>query len=197
MAVAHFAVDLRLGGERRHGVHHHHVDGAAADERLHYVESLLAVVRLGYVQVLKLHAQSCGVRGIQRMLRVDERGSAARLLHFRYDVQRDGGLAGGFRTVYLDYPALGDAAYAERDIEGKTARGHRLDFLNLVVAQTHDRAFAELLLDLGKRQFQGISLRFLFFCHNLSPFAFAAARRPLRRTRIANYIIQCLTTGTH
>ena len=33
-AVAHLALDLRPGHESRHAVHHHHVNGAGADQEM-------------------------------------------------------------------------------------------------------------------------------------------------------------------
>lgn len=96
MAVPHFAVNFRLRSECRDGVHDDDVYRAASDQRFDYVERLLAVVGLGDVEVFKLYAEARSVRGVERVLRVDERGGAARLLHFRDDVQRDGGLARRF-----------------------------------------------------------------------------------------------------
>ena len=52
------------------------------------------------------------------------------------------------RTEDLGDPASGKAAYTEGQIEGQGAGGHRLDAQTALLAHLHDRALAELLLDL-------------------------------------------------
>ena len=74
-------------------------------------------------------------------------------------VQRERGLAGGFRPVDLDHAAARQAADAERDVEAERAGGDRLDLHRLVVlAEPHDRALAEGALDLGERGIKGLRL---------------------------------------
>ena len=51
------------------------------------------------------------------MLCVDERRHAAGLLRLRDDMQRHGGLAGGFRAVDLDDAAARQAAHAQRHVQ--------------------------------------------------------------------------------
>ena len=78
---------------------------------------------------------------------------------FGHRVQRQRGLARGFRPVDFDHPAPRQAADAERDVEPERARGNRLDVHRAVVlAQLHHRALAELALDLGERGGQGLGL---------------------------------------
>ena len=69
------------------------------------------------------------------------------------------GLARGFRAVDLDHAAARQAADAERDVEAERAGRDDLDVVGDVrVAQPHDRALAELLLDLRQRGCQGLGL---------------------------------------
>ena len=87
------------------------------------------------------------------MLRVDEGRRAADLLHFRDDLQGQGRLAGGFRPIDFDHTAARQAADAQGDVQPERAGRDGFDvFCHLVVAQAHDRALAELLLDLGQRR---------------------------------------------
>ena len=55
------------------------------------------------------------------------------------------------RSVDLDDPAARQAADAERDVEGDRAGRDDLDRRPDVVAEAHDRALAELAVDLGER----------------------------------------------
>ena len=60
----------------------------------------------------------------------------------------------GLRAVDLDDPAARQAADAERDVERDRAGGDDLDRRAGLVAEAHDRALAELLLDLGERDLE-------------------------------------------
>jgi len=72
-------------------------------------------------------------------------------------LQGQRGLAGGLRAVDLDHPAARQAADAQRNVEAQGAGGDHLDVLDhLALAQAHDGALAELLLDLGQRHLQGL-----------------------------------------
>ena len=73
-------------------------------------------------------------------------------LHLRDHLQGQRGLAGRLRTVDLDDAAARQAADAERDVEAQRAGGHGFDVLaGGGIAEAHDRALAELLLDLAER----------------------------------------------
>src|SRR5205814_7161641 len=86
---------------------------------------------------------------IERVLGVDIRCDTPLLLHLSDDLQTQRRLARGFRTVDLDYAASRQTAGPERNIEAKRARGDDLQvILHLGLAHPHDRALAELLLDL-------------------------------------------------
>ena len=60
------------------------------------------------------------------MFGVDIGGDAALLLDLGHDMQRQRGLAGGFRAVDLDHAAARQAADAERDVEAERAGGNRV-----------------------------------------------------------------------
>ena len=157
-AVAHFALDFRPRHQRRHGVHHHHVDGAGTHQRLGDLQRLLAGVGLGDEHVLDLHAQSAGIGGIQRVLGVHKGHLAALFLRLRQNVQRQRGLAGGFRPVDLDDAPLGHAADAQRHVQRQRAGGDGLHVHLRAVAKAHDRALTEVLVDLGKGRLQCLFL---------------------------------------
>ena len=121
------------------------------------LERLLAVVGLRDEQVLGLHAELARVADVERVLGVDEGADAAALLRLGDDVQRQRGLARRLRPVDLDDAAARQAADAERDVEPERAGRDRRDVLRRerVLAELHDRALAELLLDLADREIDG------------------------------------------
>ena len=88
---------------------------------------------------------------IERVLDVDEGRRAAVLLRLGDRVQRERRLTAGFRSVDLDDAAARETADAEGEIEGDRAGRDDVErhaFLEL--AHLHDRALAELPLDLGE-----------------------------------------------
>ena len=90
------------------------------------------------------------------MLGVDERRHAAELLRLGDDLQRQRGLAGRLRPEDLDDAAARHAADAERVVDADGAGGNGVDRLDgAFLAEAHDRALAELLLDLADGQFDG------------------------------------------
>ena len=109
----------------------------------------------------------CGVHRIERVLGVDEGARAAGALDFGDDLQGQRGLARGFRAVDLDDAAARQAADAERDVEAERAGGDGLDVVGRArLAEAHDRALAELLLDLAQRGRQRL-LAVVFHCRDL------------------------------
>ena len=93
------------------------------------------------------------------MFGVDEGANAALLLRLGDDMQRQGRFARGFRPVNLDHPPARQAADAERDIESQRPRRDRLDLHRfLVLAEPHDRAFAEGAFDLRQSGVQRLGL---------------------------------------
>ena len=110
-------------------------------------------------QVVDIDAELARIDRIERVLGIDEGADAALLLRFGDGVQRERGLAGGFRPVDFDHPAARQAADAERDVEPERAGRDDLDVHRLVVlAELHDRALAEIALDLGQRGVKGLGL---------------------------------------
>ena len=128
-------------------------------ERIEHVgdlERLLTRVGLRHEQGVDVDAELLGVLGVERVLGVDERGDAAGALGVGDGVQRERGLSGGLRAVDLDDAAAGQPADAERDIERDGAGGDHLDGGAFVAAEAHDRALAELAVDLGEGGFEGL-----------------------------------------
>ncbi len=157
--VAHLAFELGARHQRGDRIDHQHVDRAGAHQRVGDFQRLLAGVRLRDQQVVDIDAELAGIDRIERVLGVDEGADAAELLGFGDGVQRQRGLAGGFRPVDFHHPAARQAADAERDVEPERARRNDLDIHRLVVlAEPHDRALAELPLDLAERGGKGFRL---------------------------------------
>jgi hypothetical protein len=90
------------------------------------------------------------------MLGVDEGGDPARALCVGDRMQRHGGLPAALGPVYLDDPAAGQASDTQRDIQRDRPGRDHLNRLPALVAEPHDRASAELPLDLGERGLQGL-----------------------------------------
>ena len=85
------------------------------------------------------------------MLGVDEGGDPAVPLRLRHDVQRQRGLTGRLRTVDLHDPPPRHTADAEREVHSERTRGDHFGLHESRIAHLHDRALAELTLDLRHR----------------------------------------------
>ena len=179
MAVAHVPLDLRPGGQRGHGVHHHHVDGPGAHQGLTDLQPLLAGVRLRDEHGVDVHPQRPGIAGVQGVLRVDKGHLAPPLLGLGHNVQGQGGLAGGFRPVDLNNASLGHAADAQGDVQRQRPRGDGVHHNAGVLSQAHDGPLSIGPLDLGHGGLQGLLLirsggrrlyHWLFCCHIQSSF---------------------------
>ncbi len=144
--VAHLALDLRLRRERGDRVDRDDVEGAGADEQLRDLERLLARVGLRDEKVVDVDADPLRVRGVHRVLRVDEGADAAAALGLGDHVVDEGRLPGGLRD-----PAARQPAHAERDVEGERAGRDRAHRHGGPVVHLHDRPLAELPLDLAER----------------------------------------------
>ncbi len=94
MRIAHLALDLGLGRERRDRVDDDDVDRARAHEHVGDLERLLAGVRLRDEQLVDVDAELLGIGRVERVLGVDEGRRAALLLRLGHDLQRQRGLAG-------------------------------------------------------------------------------------------------------
>ena len=119
---------------------------------------LFAGVRLRHEQVVDLDAEFFGIGRIECMFGIDEGRRAAGTLGRSDDLQCQRGLAGRFRSVDLDDATARQTADTERDVEAKRASRDRFDHVGLAVTHAHDRALAELLLDLRKRSRQRTAL---------------------------------------
>ena len=85
-------------------------------------QRFLAAVRLRDEQVVEVHAELLGVSRVERVLGVDERRQAARLLRVGDDVEHQRGFAGGFRPEdFHDAPAR-NAADAQRQVDERSCR---------------------------------------------------------------------------
>src|SRR5439155_16783679 len=113
------------------------------------LQLLLAGVWLGHQELVDVDTELAGVRRIEGMLGVDERGDATTALGLGDDVQADGRLARALRPEHLDDPAARDATDAQRDVERDgPGRDDRDPGPHRMLAELHDCALAELLLDL-------------------------------------------------
>src|SRR5205085_2710544 len=112
------------------------------------LERLLARVGLRHEQVLDVDADLRRVRGIHRVLGVDEGTDAAAALRLGDRVVDERGLARRLGAEDLDDAAAREAADPEREVERERAGRDRADRDGGVVVHLHDRALAELALDL-------------------------------------------------
>ncbi len=109
---------------------------------------------MGDQHFVDIDAQLAGIDRVERVFGVDIGGDATLFLGFGHGMERQGGLARGFRAVNFDHAAARQAADAERDVQAERAGGHRLDLDLALGAQLHHRALAESPIDLGKRRFK-------------------------------------------
>ncbi len=155
MGVAHLALDLGAGHERRHRVDHDERQRARVDQHVGDLERLFAGVGLADEELVDVDAQLASVGGVEGVLGVDERGNASGALRLGDDVQAHRGLARALGPEDLDHPAAGNAADAQGDVERERPRldGAHRD-VHGVLAQPHDGAPSVLLLDLLERDVQ-------------------------------------------
>jgi hypothetical protein len=167
VAVAHLTLDLRARDERGDRVDDDEVEGAGADQHVHDLQRLLAVVRLGEDQVVDVDAELARVLGVEGVLGVHEGDLAAGLLCVRHGVQGQGRLTGGLRSVDLHDTAARQATHAEGDVERGRAGRDDLDGLLRPLAHAHDRALAELPFNLRERGVE--RLLAVGSCHGFHP----------------------------
>ena len=149
-SIADLALDLGTRGQRGDGVDDDGVDGARAHEHVDDLERLLARIGLGNEDLIDVHADTRGIRGIERVLGIDKCHDAAHSLSLCQNLERKRCLAGGLGAVNLDDTAARHTADAQSGIEGQGARGNGLDLeLGTTVAVPHDGTLTEFLLDLG------------------------------------------------
>ena len=122
------------------------------------LERLLARVGLRDEEVVDVDADPLRVRRVHRVLGVDEGADAAAALRLGDHVVDERRFAGRLRPEDLDDPAARQTADAERDVEGERAGRDRADRDGGLVVHLHDRALAELPLDLAERDVECLVL---------------------------------------
>ncbi|OEI67236.1 putative protein recA [Curtobacterium sp. ER1/6] len=156
VGVTHLALDLGTGHERGHRVDDDQVDRPRPDEHVGDLERLLTGVRLRDEQGVDVDTELLGVLRVERVLGVDEGRDATGALRVGDGVQGQGRLTRGLRAVDLDDAAARQPADAERDVEGDRTGRDGGDGGALVGAEAHDRALAELPVDLGESGLEGL-----------------------------------------
>src|SRR5436190_11356149 len=153
LRIAHVALDLGARDQGSNRIDDQHVERARAHQRVGDLERLLAVVGLRDEEVLGLDAELARVAHVEGVLRIDEGADTAPLLTLGDQLEGERRLARRLGAVDLDDPAARDAADAERDVEAEGAGRQHGDVAGeRRLAEPHDRALAELLLDLAERE---------------------------------------------
>ena len=147
-----------FGVERGDRVDRDDVERAGADQQLGDLECLLARVRLRDEEVVDVDADALRIGGIHRVLGVDERADAAAALRLGDHVVDERRLARRLRAEDLDDAATRQAADPEREIERERPGRDGADRDGGAVVHLHDRALAELALDLAERDVQRVVL---------------------------------------
>src|SRR3954468_7440117 len=151
MGVAHLALDLGLRRQRGDRVDRDHVERAGSDQQLGDLERLLAGVRLRDEQLVDVDADPLRVRGVHRVLGVDEGADPAAPLGLCDHVVDERRLARRLRAEDLDDAATRQPADSKREVERERAGRDRPDRDLGAVVHAHHRALAELALDLAER----------------------------------------------
>ncbi len=163
MGVTHLTLNLSLRCKGCHRIDGHDIDGAAADEHLGDLKRLLAIIRLGYQQVVDIDADPAGIVRVHGVLGIDESTNAATLLRLGDDMVDHGRLAGRLGAEYLDDAPARHAAYPQGDVQRQCTGGNDAHLHpRTVIPHPHDRPFAELPFDLAHCSFQRFV--FLHFC---------------------------------
>ena len=171
LRFAHLAFDFGARHERGDRVDDDDVDAVRAHEDFDDLERLLAVVGLRDQQVVEVDAELLRVLRVEGVLGVDERRHAAELLRFGDDLQRERRLARRFRAEDLDDAPARHAADSEGIIEADRPGGDGRDGGHgILLAQAHDRALAELFLDLADGHLDGLeAFAVVLWRHSVSP----------------------------
>src|SRR5205809_1169790 len=151
LRIAHVALDLGARDQGSNRIDDQHVERARAHQRVGDLERLLPVVGLRDEEVLGPDAELARVAHVERVLGVDEGADAAALLALGDQLEREGGLARGLGPVDLDHAPARDPAYTKGNVEAERDRRQAGDVLRQrLLAELHDGALAELLLDLAE-----------------------------------------------
>src|SRR5207237_7382019 len=114
------------------------------EERVRYLERLLAGIGLGNLQVVDIDAKLAGICRVERVLGIDEGAGAAAALRFGNHMQGKRRLAGALRPVNLDNPPARQPADAERDVETQRSGRYYLGVgCRLARSARHGRTRAE------------------------------------------------------
>ena len=154
MGVPHVPLDLGPRRQGRHRVDDQDVERTGADQHVGDLERLLAGVRLRDQEVVDVDPDGPGVDRVHGVLGVDVGADAAVALRLGHRVHGQRRLPRRLGAVDLHDATPGQAADAQRQVQGECAGGDGLDVHGEVVAHAHDRALAELLLDLPQRGIQ-------------------------------------------
>ena len=156
MRFAHLAFDLGAWHERRDRVDDDNVHSARSNQDFHNLQRLLSVVGLRDEQVVEFHAELGGILRVEGMLGIHERRHPSEFLRFGDHLERQRRLARRLRPEDLDDATArhttNPEGVVEADRSGRDGR-HRRD--DVFLAEAHDRAFAELFLDLADGQLDG------------------------------------------
>jgi len=147
--IAHLPFEFGPGDEGGDRVDDDDVERTRADQHVGDLERLLARVGLRDQQLVDIDPQRSGVDRIERVLGVDEGSDAAIPLSLGSDVEGQCGLTTGLRSVDLDDAAPRNPSDAERQIQGQRPGRDGGHLLDIVGAEAHDGALAELPLDLS------------------------------------------------
>ena len=93
------------------------------------------------------------------MFRINESAGAAFFLRLSNDTQSQSGFTGAFRTVDFDNTAFGQSADAQGDVYAQRTGGNGFNINVGVLAEAHNRAFAEGSFNLAQCRVKG----FIFF----------------------------------
>ena len=105
------------------------------------------------------------------MLCIHEGAEAAGFLCLGDNMQRNGGLTGGFRSEDFDDTSARHTADAKGGIQGQNTGGDHLNVLvHGSISKTHDGAGTKLLVDRGNCMFKCLEL--LFLCRSLADYGF-------------------------
>ena len=154
MGIAHFAFDFSLRNEGCNRVNNNNVDTTGADQHICNFKGLFTGIGLRNQQSVRIHTQCLCIYRVKSMFSVNERCVTASLLSAGDSMESNGGLTGGFGSVDFDDTTTWQATDAESNIQSKRTGGNHLYRRTRVVAQAHDRALTELLINLRKRYFE-------------------------------------------
>ena len=167
VGVAHLAFDLGARCERRHRVDDNDIDRTRTSEHVGDFERLFTCVRLRNQQLVNVDADRPGVDRIHGVLGIDVGTHATVALGLSDDMHGECGLARRLGTINLGDAPTRQTADTEREVKCQRTGRHDFDRHVGAFAHFHDRAAAELLVDLRQRHLQRLVLILLLAvcCH--------------------------------